>query len=264
MHKASIATAALIAGAMSLPASAQTQVDPEEVNVVGVIVATGQSVYDDTGDTGSQVFPLVYLRKGNLKVTGKEATYDLASSGNFTFSALGDLRIAGYDDSETALTQGMEAREDTLELGGQIAYRIGNFEAVAKVRADVLGRHEGYDLALQGAYQFEPWLGNFTRPYAGIALRSEDLNNYYFGVPPEEALSPANDTVGQRPLGRPVYSPGEAAVPYVGVLAIQAVSEKIALGLVVNHQWLPEEITDSPIVDRDAETSVLFMVGYIF
>lgn len=249
----------LATGICASPVIAQEQIATDEINIIGVIVAGGESVYDDTSTAGTEVYPLVYYRDGKFKITGKEATYDLASYGDFTISALGDLRIAGYDENETGLVQGMADRENTLELGGQVSYRIGNFEARAKTRVDVLGKHEGYDIALESSYEVQPWLGNFTRAYGGVAFRSEDLTNYYFGVEADEVIA-----AGPNTAGRAAYAPGEATVPYIGVLAGQALSEKIMVGVLGHYQWLPNEIADSPIVDRDNEAALLFMIGYVF
>lgn len=249
----------LVTGICASPAVAKEKIATDEINIIGVIVAGGESVYDDTGTAGTEIYPLVYYRDGKFKITGKAATYDLASYGDFTVSALGDLRIAGYDQNETALVQGMADRENTLELGGQVAYRQGSFEIAAKTRVDVLGKHEGYDVALEGSYEIQPWLGNFTRAYGGVARRSEDLTNYYFGVEADEVL-----IAGPNTAGRAAYTPGEATVPYVGVLAGQALSEKIMVGVLGHYQWLPDEIADSPIVARDNEAALLFMIGYVF
>jgi len=250
---------AIIMAASLAPAWTQGNIATDDINIIGVIVAGGESVYDDTGTSGTELYPLVYYRDGKFKITGKEATYDLAAYGNFSISALGDLRIAGYDANETGLVQGMEDRENTAELGAQVAYTLGRFEVRAKTRFDVLGKHEGYDVALESSYEVQPWLGNFTRAYGGVAFRSEDLVNYYFGVGPDEVVVPTSTSAG-----RPAYMPGEATVPYVGVLIGQALTEKVMIGVLGHYQWLPNEISDSPIVDKNNEAALLVMLGYVF
>ncbi|MEM9793061.1 MAG: MipA/OmpV family protein [Pseudomonadota bacterium] len=64
--------------------------------------------------------------------------------------------------------------------------------------------------------------------------------------------------------GRPAYDPDGVLIPFVAATAFYPVSDRISVTLGARAQFLPDEVTDSPIVDEDQVYSGFLGIGYRF
>jgi outer membrane protein len=82
-------------------------------------------------------------------------------------------------------------------------------------------------------------------PYIGATYYGKDTVNYYYGVRDNEVT----DT-------RAAYSVADGVVdPYAGVALYYALTDRWELEMDINHEWLDDDITDSPLVDADDSTT---------
>jgi outer membrane protein len=103
---------------------------------------------------------------------------------------------------------GMEKRSSGSDLGVALRQRLGAGFLYGEAMHNVSEESEGTELRL--GYRYERWwTGRLRwRPYVTLAWRDADLNNYYYGVRPEEATGE-----------RPAYEPGSGFNLELGVLA---------------------------------------------
>ena len=87
----------------------------------------------------------------------------------------------------------------------------------------------------------------------GLSWRSENLNNYYYGVRAKEATA-----------NRTVYKSGNSVNPYAGVVLDYQLAERWSIFSMFRNEWLGNEITDSPIVDQDSKISLILGLLYCF
>jgi outer membrane protein len=87
----------------------------------------------------------------------------------------------------------------------------------------------------------------------GLNLRSENLNNYYYGVRGKEATA-----------NRTAYKSGSSVNPYAGVALDYQLAGRWSIFSMFRNEWLGSEITDSPIVDQDSKISVILGLLYRF
>ena len=87
----------------------------------------------------------------------------------------------------------------------------------------------------------------------GLNWRSDNLNNYYYGVRGKEATA-----------NRTVYKSGSSANPYAGVALDYQLAARWSIFSLFRNEWLGNEISDSPIVDQDSKISVILGLLYRF
>ena len=160
-------------------------------------------------------------------------------------------RLEGHpvDDIPSALA-GMARREPGLDLGAGAQWGGAWGVAYAEWLHDVAATSDGSELRL--GYK-RPWRSGrlHVRPYVTLGLRNASLNDYYYGVRPEEAAP-----------GRPAYSAGSGANVEVGLFATYRLSTRWRLVAGASATRLSDAITDSPIVER--KTTGALMLGAVY
>jgi MipA family protein len=139
------------------------------------------------------------------------------------------------DDIPDSLA-GMAPREQGIDAG--VSGQVGGAWGVAFVELlrDVSHASGGTELRL--GYQYPVRRGRlWLRPHVMLSLRDGDLNNYYYGVRPDEA----------RP-DRPAYVVQNGLQPEVGVYAAYLLTTRLRLFAGATVARLPDTVTGSPIV----------------
>jgi MipA family protein len=205
---------------------------------------------------GSEVetdpIPLINFVRGSFYVFGPSFGYRLYECPDWTFDAAGLFRFPVHNGSKDILLAGMQERHATVDLGAKLTRKLEWFDLKLGVLADVLNNHKGYEINLEASkrYDFE-WL-NLT-PAVGALYHDDNFNEFYYGVRPSEA----------RPT-RSVYYSGDAVNWYAQLMANFMITENWTFTASVRYEWLPDEVTDSPIVGRDYTVSTIAGVYYKF
>lgn len=260
--KAAVALFALLPGFAFAQSSDHTNSAPPRGWSLGVAVAASDSPY--VGE-GARVLPVpTFAYEGErLFLRGIAGGVHLLDTGSFQLDALVSARLDGFDIDDLSASglagNGLDARllEDRdhgLDAGIGAAWS-GNFGRLrAQVLADVTGASEGYELGLEYTYSIRSgaWL---LLPSVGVRRMSADLANYYYGTLDEEVAR-----------GVPRYSPGAAVVPSVGFAATRPVGERWTFIGGLTYRVLPDELTDSPLLERgsDGVPSLFTGIAYRF
>lgn len=219
---------------------------------VGLLVRSEQSPYVGA-DPRIDFMPLyvfesehayIYSYRAGLKFPISSERYvDLFLSQRFEGTPLQSV--------PTALS-GMAVREQGVDAGLALRQRLGSIEAFADARVDVSGLSDGTELRM-GLRQHTDGERLSLMPYAVMSFRSTALNNYYYGVRPNEA----------RP-GRPQYHAGGGLDVMVGIDLRYRVSPgwQILGGLGVTY--VSGEVRDSPIVSQHTLLSGYVGAAYDF
>jgi outer membrane protein len=153
------------------------------------------------------------------------------------------------DDIPASLA-GMARRERGVDLGLGFHARGSWGIAFAELLRDVSAASHGSELRL--GYKLPARNGRFwLRPYATLSLRSARLNDYYYGVRPEEA----------RP-DRPEYAAGAGVVPELGIVAGYQLTGRWQLIAGASAARLPDTVGASPIVEHRTVRSLQFALLY--
>lgn len=209
--------------------------------------------------------PVLNLFEGRLSLWGTTANVRLYQNENWEVAATGKYRVGGYDADDSPVFVGMEDREATVEAGGKVTYDIDDTIYLSLgATHDVLDEHGGFEVTGQASYALSPWKGAQVTPLVGVAFRSEDMSDYYYGVDDDEALVIADFAGSGEAYDRYAYAPGETMTPYMGISYRQAITRDWAVFLNARHEFLPDEVEDSPLVDDDGRTSAGIALARLF
>ena len=146
---------------------------------------------------------------------------------------------------------GMEKRSGGDDLGIALRHRLGAGAVYGEAMRNVSEESEGTELRL--GYRYEGWWTGALRwrPYVTLAWRDAKLNDYYYGVRPNEATP-----------DRPAYSPGSGLNLELGALLAYRFTQRwqVLAGAGVTR-WA-NGVSDSPVVDSG--TQAYAMVGLMY
>jgi outer membrane protein len=154
-----------------------------------------------------------------------------------------------YGDIPASLA-GMGRREPGIDAGASAQVGGGWGIGFAEVLHDVSGASQGSELRVGYRY---PWRSGrlWLRPHAILGFRNNQLNNYYYGVRPDEAMP-----------GRDAYTARGGFAPELGLYAAYSLTERwrVLAGYTVTR--LPGSIGDSPIVDNRVQRQLTVGLMY--
>ncbi|MGH8668791.1 MAG: MipA/OmpV family protein [Burkholderiales bacterium] len=209
-----------------------------------------RSVY--RGESTRRDFVPMYMYEGDL-------VFLRSNSIGLKFGASAERRIELFlrhrfeghsvEDIPAALA-GMAPREPGIDAGVGAQWGGTWGIAYAELLHDVSTASEGSELRL--GYKYVWRRGPLSlRPYAFLAVRSSELNDYYYGVRAAEAAP-----------GRPAYEAQSGTGAELGVLAAYQLSGRWRLLAGASLSWLPRTVADSPIVAR--RTQRTFTLGALY
>jgi len=219
---------------------------------IGVMTMLSSNPYRG-GDTVVRVLPLITFVGERLYVLGPRAGYNLVKKRFVNINAVAEYKFAGDAFEDEKFLEGMENREDTLMAGFDFGVRgFGRWRGDLSALTDVFGRHDGQEINLSISRNFTIRKLSLT-PGAGAVWRSDDYNNYYFGVQESEATAE-----------RPAYEPGKSIEWFARLGARYAFNETWSLLANFRYELLSDDVRESPIVDKDAVTSAFIGLNYGF
>ncbi len=219
---------------------------------VGLLVRAEQSPYR-RADTRIDVMPLYVFESEHAYVYSYRAGLKFAVSDERYVDLFLSQRFEGTpSQSVPAALTGMAVREQGVDTGLALRQRHGSIEAFGEARVDISGLSDGTELRM-GLRQHADGERLSLMPYAVVSFRSTALNNYYYGVRPNEARA-----------GRPEYRAGGGLDVTIGIDLRYRVSPgwQILGGLGITH--LSGEIRESPIVSQRALLSGYVGAAYDF
>ena len=161
-------------------------------------------------------------------------------------------RLEGFaSDHVPESMLGMDKRAAGDDLGVAFRFRLGAGAVYGEAMQNVSEESDGTELRL--GYRYERWWTGPLRwrPYVTLSWRDAKLNDYYYGVRPEEATAE-----------RPAYSPGSGFNLELGALAAYRLTERwqVLAGAGVTR-W-SSGVSDSPVVDNG--TQFYGMLGLMY
>ena len=201
-------------------------------------------------DTETNAFPFFMYEGEDFYLRGPSFGYKVYDKDGLSLDALLSWRFDGYDDDDSDDLDGMDARDMTAEMGAALSYKDSFGTTRLSFLNDVLGRHDGRELELSYSKTYRDRQLTVT-PSAGINWQSENFTDYYYGVRSKEALA-----------SRPTYHPSDAVNLFMSVRMTYQLNEQWNIFTRFKHEWLSNEISDSPIVDKSRQNS--FMAGLIY
>ncbi|MDB5910339.1 MAG: MipA/OmpV family protein [Massilia sp.] len=197
--------------------------------------------------------PLYMYEGEQVYLHATRAGIKLAERSDHDFELFIDYRFEGYPTDQTpAILQGMARRNSGMDVGA--AYRKrkpwGNLDV--EILHDANNTSHGTEMRL--GYSFDLRSGRLhLRPSVAVAHRNSGLNNYYYGVQPDEARA-----------GRPAYLPGSGVDWTFSLFGYYEMTERWRLLGGVGITWLDEGVRHSPLVDDKRQPNAMVGAAYDF
>lgn len=193
-------------------------------------------------ESRNMAIPLISYTGERLSFQITTLSYRVVDVGDIHFSALASARLQGYEVVDSPYLVGMKDRSNTLDGGMSLDWNGFSLSYTH----DLLSKHKGDEVSFTynkgfGLGKAEVMLG------AGVTRQSEKLNQYYYGVAPNESRSLIVDN---KAFNRTAYKTEGATVPKINMLVKYPVFGSWALVSGAEVNFLPKEITDSPIIEN--------------
>ncbi len=220
--------------------------------VAGFAAVEGPNPFIGDADTVSPIYPIVGYIGENIIWMGPYLNYKLLRGKTLPFFLAGTVnyRFEGFDeDSNSPLLAGMEGRDGAFELG--LEFRFAALFMSAAM--DITNTHNGYEIQLGADHVFELSNRASIGGVVGVSMKNHELVDYYYGV-----------RAGEATLGRPAYLGDSALNMNLGLNFSYDFGNQWRGSASFKHEWLSDEITRSPIVERDFQTTFFFGLLYQF
>ncbi|WP_424973407.1 MipA/OmpV family protein [Dinoroseobacter sp. S124A] len=230
-----------LGAALAQPALAQEAGGRPDGWSLGGLVAADTNPYIGQG---SDVIPLPLFRYANgpFELSTNGLSYDVLDLGAFDVSVAARPRFSGLISTDGPELNGID-REVTGDVALELRYDLGRLYAGADIRQEFTGEHDGQEARFR--FGLRQALGPVRLDWsAGAAWQSGDLSRYVWGVGSDEAR-----------VGRDAYDPGDVVVPFVGLRGVMPIGENWSILGTLRADFLPDAVTDSPIIEDDTLVS---------
>ena len=247
---------------LAAPFAAHAQADDSPASGwgVGAGVAIRGTLYAGE-DNRVQPFPLVNYEGERLHVKGPWIGYKFIDNDQLTLSGFVAVRFDGIEAEDfgrgALAARGidrdlLEDRDMGADLGLSAVWKTGAAgEFELDVRGDATNTSDGYQASLDYRYPFQTGPVRLI-PSVGVVAMSDKLANYYYGTLSREVARGVVD-----------YRPGNTTHVRAGLTAIVPLSQRWIWLASISADAYPDEITDSPLVDADADIVPSFFIGVI-
>lgn len=156
------------------------------------------------------------------------------------------------DNDDRAMKQ-LDKRNSTAMAGAAWYHHEKWGSLKLSAAADVLDNSNGWVGELSW-FRVLPLGALSITPAVGVYYYDDSFNRYYYGVSGAES----------RRSGLAARSPGDSWMPYVGLTLKYPLTRNLMLLANASYSVLPDEIKNSPMVDRDDSFTLLTGVSWRF
>ena len=219
---------------------------------VGAGVIGRGSPYVGSDSSVLRAIPAITYNGERLQWLGPNVQYGFAGTGRWRLAATASYRIGVYEEEDSPALDGLGDRDGTLMAGLGFRYELpGGVNFLLRYEHDVLNGNGGAATARLGkSFQAGPLR---IAPQIQANWLSADLVNYDFGVPDSAST-----------ITRPAYSAGSAISYEIGFSSFIELTENWRILLNLSTEFLPDEITRSPIVGNDRVVQGFAAITYVF
>ena len=220
---------------------------------IGAGVIGRSSPYVGSDTTVLQPIPAITYNGERLQWLGPNVQYGLTGSGKWRLAASASYRIGVYEESDSAALAGLGDRDGTVMAGLGFRYEMpGGVNFLLRYEHDVLDKIGGGAATARVSKGFQAgWLR--ISPQLQLNWLSDDLTNYDFGVSPD-AATPT----------RPAYNTGSSISYEAGISSFIELTEDWRIILSLSAEFLPDEVSNSPIVADDQIMKGFAAITYVF
>lgn len=219
---------------------------------LGVLIRSERSPYEGVSPHNDLV-PLYLYEGERFFMRPTRMGLKIFDDGTNRVEGFFDFRLEGFPtDHVPASLAGMSLRQTTTDAGLSYSRRTpwGTFRA--EYVHDALNITQGDEARLGYSYDWHSGRWHL-QPGITVKRRSADLNNYYYGVRPEEATPT-----------RPAYMPGAGTDIWLGMYGMYDLSYGWRLLGGLGYNVMDSKVRNSPIVVNGSRPTAYIGAAYDF
>ena len=219
--------------------------------IYGLALGVEQQIYRGY-DNEVFGFPIIGYRGEKLRVFGPFVRYLLSQGRHTKVLAKVDPRFDGFDQSDAEIFEGMDEREDSIDVGLGFNYERNQWKLELSALGDALGRSNGKSISAKigRAFSHGPI---FMEPHFSITQLDSKYVDYYYGVKATEVQ-----------INRPEYNGSASRVYDLGF----SISTPIFFGgftrFLIEYARFDSDIADSPLIDTESSVMLFFAFSKYF
>lgn len=189
-------------------------------------------------------FPYIAYNKGNFHIGIDGVSYDIVSSNSLNVEVIGNLRDSSLGANDIQEAFPTIDRSIAFEAGLAASFDVNMFSFGASILQDLTGQHNGMEanLSISAGTMVDNILISLG---GGSKYQDNDLSLYMYGVK-EEEVTPT--------LAK--FTPQANWTPYAELSVGMLLNKKSALFGVVTHEFIPNEVEISPLVDNNSASTI--------
>ena len=220
---------------------------------VGIGVIGRSSPYAGSDKSVLQPIPAIVYLGERLQWIGPNIQYGVMGNDKLRVAVTASYRVGAYEEDDSRLLAGLGDRESTVLAGlGLINTLPGGVDVRLRYEHDVLDRIGGGIATVDVSKGFQSGIVRFV-PRLSVNWLNKDLGNHDFGVEPSAAIP-----------GRPAYTVGSSMSYEAGFNSFIELSEDWRIFFNIAAEFLPDAVTDSPIVADDMVIKGITSITYAF
>jgi outer membrane protein len=219
---------------------------------LGMMVRTERSMYQGVG-VSHDLVPLYLYESEWIFMRPTRMGTKIFDDGVNRFEGFFDFRLEGFPrENVPASLAGMALRQTTTDVGISYSRRTAWGTIRGEYVHDALNITQGDEFRLGYTYDWHsgPW---HLQPGITVKRRSADLNNYYYGVRPEEATA-----------NRPAYMPGAGTDIWLGMYGMYAFTGGWRFIGGLGYTLVDPGVRRSPVVVDSNRPTVYLGAAYDF
>ncbi|PKH89379.1 MipA/OmpV family protein [Colwellia sp. Bg11-28] len=196
--------------------------------------------------------PIIGYRGDNFRVLGPFVSYDALEFSDIELTVQIAPRFQGFDESDSFIFENMQERKFSMDAGLGLSYQKKDWKIGLSSMFDVLGRSNGYEAKANISRVFRKG-PLFFEPSLSVSYLDSNHVDYYYGVKASETNEFTSQYLGKSALNTTISL---------------SLATPIFLGgftrIVVDYTWYDSAITNSPLVEDEANMSARFLFSKFF
>lgn len=219
---------------------------------IGAFVTAGTSPFEKEGsDLEVEALPWFEITGEHFSLGIDGLTVPITQFSNINIKGRLAPRWIAFDPEDYAGLKGFD-RDIAIEAGFAADMELGPVTLTLEALRDISDTHGGTEVSAKAAGGLPLSERTFLGIEAGLTWMDTDLATYKYGVLNSDSGAYA------------AYDIDEVVVPTLGVQLVHQLTDHISIMGAVSGDFLPQTVTDSPIIQRDTIFSSMVGLKYEF
>ncbi|CAA6801211.1 MAG: Unknown protein [uncultured Thiotrichaceae bacterium] len=224
---------------------------------MGINLSNKLDIYNNADSDAIAGVHFQYRGK-RLNIDEETIAYTLSDTEKYQIELMARSENRGLEQDYLTDFTGLKERDESLDAGFRAGFKTQYGLLSVEATGDITGTHNGQEVDIRFGPDFYQKAWNGKREVsigalAGVKWQSKDVVDYYYGV-----------STGEATASRAAYNGEDAVTPYVGMEAKANLSKRFSMHGNVLYKDRPDEITNSPLVNKSNDGELNLAVTYWF